>query len=138
MICHLFLEKYDTYPVDGEENIRIDLSKNYRSREEVVNTVNSVFERIMSKEVGGIEYDENAKLYARAEYVESEGNESEFLLIETPEKEDELNAKQAEAKAIALKIMELKKKIPQIQMNQNVIISASSVFQVLQRQIILT
>ena len=105
----LFLEKYDTYKADGESCCRIDLSKNYRSRSQVVDTVNSIFGRIMSKEVGGLEYDDNARLYAKAEYVESTGNESEMILVEKPGKEEEQNARQAEAKAVALRIKELKK-----------------------------
>lgn len=102
----LFLEKYDTYEVDGECQ-RIDLSKNFRSRQQVVDTVNEVFERIMSKEIGGIAYDDRAALYAGATYPENEGCDSELLLIQKPEKGEERNAKQAEALAIAHKIKEL-------------------------------
>ena len=95
----LFLEKYDTYqsegiigsedivhPEDGEspegiarpENVccrRIDLAKNFRSRTQVVETVNSVFSRIMSRDMGGIEYDEKAALYPGATYPEIESLE---------------------------------------------------------------
>ncbi|MBR1854105.1 MAG: helicase-exonuclease AddAB subunit AddA [Lachnospiraceae bacterium] len=105
----LFLEKYETYEQDGDPLCRIDLSKNYRSRTQVVDTVNSVFARIMSRETGGIVYDEAAQLNAQAAYPESAGNESEFLLIEKPEKGGELNEKQAEAKAVAVRIKELRR-----------------------------
>jgi len=64
----LFLEKYDTYrPEDGDCR-RIDLAKNFRSRTQVVDTVNSVFSKIMSRDMGGIEYDEKAALYPGAVY----------------------------------------------------------------------
>ena len=105
----LFLNKYRTYEVDGEKLCRIDLSKNYRSRTQVVDTANSVFERIMGSETGGIVYDAAARLYAQAKYPESTGNESEFWLIEKPQKGGELNEKQAEAKAVAMRIKELKR-----------------------------
>ncbi len=105
----LFLEKYDSYQEDGETCCRIDLSRNFRSRSQVVDTVNSVFERIMSREIGGIEYDERAVLYTGADYPASEGCESEFLLVEKPEKEEEISGKQAEALAIAGKIKELRR-----------------------------
>ena len=54
----LFLEKYDTYQESGDL-CRIDLAKNFRSRVQVVDAVNDVFSRIMSREIGGIAYDDN-------------------------------------------------------------------------------
>lgn len=104
----LFLEKYKSYTADGSCR-RIDLSKNFRSRVQVVNTVNQVFERLMSDEVGRIEYDAAAALYPGAEYPENSGCESEYLLIEKPEKGAEENNKEREALAIANKIKALKK-----------------------------
>ncbi|MCM1091571.1 MAG: UvrD-helicase domain-containing protein [Butyrivibrio sp.] len=105
----LFMEKYDSYQEDGEAYCRIDLSRNFRSRSQVVDTVNSVFGRIMSREVGGIAYDDRAALYAGAEYPEAEGCESELLLVEKPQKDEELDAKQAEGLVIAERIKELKR-----------------------------
>ncbi len=102
----LFLEKYDSYEQDGKCT-RIDLSKNFRSRSQVVDTVNGLFSRIMSKEIGGIVYDERAALYAGAVYPENPGCGSELILVEKPENQEGRNAKQAEAWAIAAKIKEL-------------------------------
>lgn len=104
----LFLEKYEAYTVDAGDRQRIDLSKNFRSRVQVVDTVNEVFSRLMSRQVGGIDYDERAALYPGAVYPENTGNESEFLLVEKPAKDSELGEKQLEAKAIAAKIKELR------------------------------
>lgn len=70
--------------------------------------MNDVFSRLMSTEAGGIAYDERAALYPGAVYPENTGNESEFLLIEKPSRDSELNEKQAEARAIAAKIKELR------------------------------
>lgn len=103
----LFLEKYVTYSLTDGENRKIDLHKNFRSRNEVIDTVNDVFSKIMQKELGGIVYDEEAALYAGAVYPENPGCESELLLIEKPEKEAELDARQTEALLIAAKIKEL-------------------------------
>ena len=104
----LFLEKYDTYTLEEGKCQRIDLSKNFRSRKEVVDTVNHVFSRIMSREKGGIEYDDSAALYVGASYPGNPSCKSELLLVEKPAKEDELNAKQAEGRIIASKIKELR------------------------------
>lgn len=105
----LFLEKYHTYSLEEGVERRIDLHKNFRSRREVVDTVNHIFSKIMTKELGGIVYDDAAALYPGAVYPENSGCESELLLFEKPEKGAELNAKQVEAAGIAARIKELKK-----------------------------
>ena len=75
----LFMEKFHTYtPVDfndtdGQEEDpvkkqRIDLHKNFRSRKEVLDSVNDIFRQIMTQELGGITYDEQAALYVGADY----------------------------------------------------------------------
>ena len=83
----LFLEKYDTYQETGDL-CRIDLAKNFRSRVQVVDAVNDVFSRIMSREIGGIAYDDKAALYPGATYpaAEDPAYGSEALLIRKPEK----------------------------------------------------
>ncbi|MDR2043286.1 MAG: helicase-exonuclease AddAB subunit AddA [Clostridium sp.] len=108
----LFLEKYDTYTQEESGRQRIDLSRNFRSRAEVIRTVNGVFSRLMSRETGGIAYDDQAMLYEGASYADPAGGEdlyaSELLLVEKPEGEEKLNARQAEALAVARKIKELR------------------------------
>ncbi len=103
----LFLEKYHAYQAGEGDCRRIDLAKNFRSRREVVDGVNEIFERLMNVQCGGISYDERAALYPGADYPESAGCESEFLLVEKPGKGEEADAKQVEAMAIAEKIRQL-------------------------------
>ena len=103
----LFLEKYRNYSGDGGDCQRIDLSRNFRSRRQVVESVNEVFSRLMSEQTGGIVYDEKAALYPAAEYPENEGCQTEFLLTEKRSCGGEPNARQAEARAIAARIREL-------------------------------
>lgn len=100
----LFLEKYNTYPTDyTSKDIRINLNQNFRSRKEVIDTVNCIFEKIMTKSVGGVVYDDDAKLYLGADYPEGKDGEfdTEYLLYERSEKDDLI---QAEAEMIAGKI----------------------------------
>ncbi len=104
----IFLQKYDSYSAEGTDCRRIDLAKNFRSRTEVVRTVNDVFSRLMSKEIGGIDYDERAALYEGAVYPEGTGYGSELLLVEKPGKEEPMDAREAEALGIAHRIKELK------------------------------
>lgn len=105
----LFMEKYERYEERGESRCRIDLSRNFRSRPQVVDTVNSVFRRLMSQRTGGINYDDRAALYAGAEYPEASDAQSEFLLVEKPDRGEEQNARQTEALAVARRIKELRR-----------------------------
>ena len=104
----LFLEKYNTYQPGAGDCQRIDLSKNFRSRKQVVDAVNDIFSRLMSESTGGIAYDERAALYPGAVYPENEDCGSELILIEKPAKDSGLEEKQAEALAIAARIKELR------------------------------
>ncbi len=53
---------------EGEKKERIDLHKNFRSRKEVLDSVNYLFAQIMGKKLGGVEYNEETALYCGAEY----------------------------------------------------------------------
>ena len=101
----LFMEKYESFPKREGECEVIDLSMNFRSRQEVLDTTNTVFSKIMDESFGGITYDEAAALYYGATYYPKEGKySSELLLIEKQEGEKGDVAKELEAKAIAKKI----------------------------------
>lgn len=65
----IFMEKYNKYPIyecdsEGQRNLyqRIDLDRNFRSRKQVLDYVNKIFEQIMQPSVGGIRYDEATAL----------------------------------------------------------------------------
>lgn len=83
----LFLQKYSQY-ADGKDGVRIDLHQNFRSREEVLTSVNEVFGRIMRPELGGIAYDEAAALKAGASYPEKEDCRTELLLLSAEDWEE--------------------------------------------------
>lgn len=101
----LFLEKYNSYKDEGDYQ-RIDLSQNFRSRTEVIDTVNRLFTHLMSAECGGLVYDEKAMLYPGAVYPEGTGFESELLLVDSSQvKKDE--KKYLEARAVGLRIRDL-------------------------------
>ena len=104
----LFMEKFDTYSLTGGNKQRIDLHKNFRSREEVLESANFIFEQIMTRGFGGIEYDDNAALNVGATYVKAPHNETEILLLDE-EEIFEIVPRQAEAYAVAKRIKELLK-----------------------------
>ena len=55
-----FWKKYLSYSKEDGPRQRIDLSRNFRSRREVLDTVNDLFRRIMGRDLGGLEYDRDA------------------------------------------------------------------------------
>ena len=54
----LFLEKYETYGSEGSTCQKIELDRNFRSRPEVLRSVNDFFFALMTKELGDISYTE--------------------------------------------------------------------------------
>ena len=72
----LFLGKYEKYKLkkDKTENddLKIQLFKNFRSRENILSTSNLVFQEIMSKKLGDVEYNEDEYLNLGANYPDIE------------------------------------------------------------------
>ena len=103
----IFLEKYHAYSSeDDAKQQRVDLHKNFRSRKEVIDSVNHVFYQIMGEDLGKIEYTEKEALYPGAIYESPEGKEdytTELLLLEKPEED----VKKAEAAMVADRIRQL-------------------------------
>ena len=52
---YIFKDKYDLYQ-DTDNGIKIDLLENFRSRREVLENINDIFNRIMSDDIGGADY----------------------------------------------------------------------------------
>ena len=110
----LFMEKQETYTLTDSDSQRVNLSKNFRSRKEVLDTVNYLFERMMIKDLGNIAYDENAALYLGASMPEPERKEdvqSELLLFDLSkdEGEEKIDKAEMEASMVACRILEMQK-----------------------------
>lgn len=107
----LFMEKFETYSMEDSEKQRIDLHKNFRSRGEVLDTANFVFRQIMTRNLGGIAYDEKAALYAGADYPAQPQAGTEILVADMEEESGgdggALTEKEMEARTIAARIREL-------------------------------
>lgn len=74
----LFIEKYDQYK-QHQEGEKIDLRENFRSRAEVLSFTNFIFEQLMDRKVGQIDYQDEAKLVTGATYYK---NQDEFFVPE--------------------------------------------------------
>lgn len=107
----IFTDKYEKYSfltdADKTAPIKIMLQENFRSRQEVIDGINSVFTACMSKKLGEIDYDENALLRCGGMYDDS-GCAPELILIDVKGDEDDLRDKtEKEAAVVADKIREL-------------------------------
>lgn len=70
-------------PQTAESGLRIDLARNFRSRQEVVDGVNVVFRSIMRENVAEMDYDARAELVCGASYPPaSDGGSPERYAIE--------------------------------------------------------
>lgn len=103
----LFIEKYDTYGETGD-NVRIELQKNFRSRENVLECANDVFSHIMNKNFSGIGYDDSVRLNAGFPYSEysdsnygDEANKSTDVILISSENEEEATTRELEADRLA-------------------------------------
>lgn len=115
----LFIEKYKNYEKDESLGKRIDLAKNFRSRENVLLGANYIFRQIFDEALGEISYDQKAELiYGNLNYenVPVEHVDTELLLVDRDtevnsnedgdETVEDVEATQLEARLYAEKINE--------------------------------
>lgn len=110
----LFMEKFDTYETTDAPCQRIDLHKNFRSRDTVLTFTNDIFYQIMKRNLGGVDYTDEAALYCGADYPAGEKEDafdSEILLTTTQELEEgtkqRISKQELEAKLIADRIRKM-------------------------------
>ena len=101
---YLFKNKYDNYSKNNG-GYKIDLTNNFRSREEIVKTVNLIFEDIMTDSYGGASYKESHKMLFGNKSYEEEGKTNQNydleLLNYVYEKDCEYSKKEIEIFTIA-------------------------------------
>ncbi|AOM82965.1 helicase-exonuclease AddAB subunit AddA [Salisediminibacterium beveridgei] len=117
----LFLEKYRHYTSDGSgDGMVIDLSMNFRSRDEILSSVNYLFKQFMDEKAGELEYDDAAALVTgNLSFPEEENLHTDFHLIDLmkdgndhssipdTEAEEDLSAAEAESLAMIERIQDM-------------------------------
>ena len=116
----LFLHKYESYQnkenQTSEDHLKIQLFKNFRSKQNILTFTNWIFEDIMSKDLGDIEYQEEEYLNLGANYPEINENEKiEIHVLDTNheeageeiEEEENIADVELEAKFVANKIKKM-------------------------------
>lgn len=87
----IFLEKYNSYadyPAEKGRAARIRLAHNFRSQAGILSFVNSVFSRLMSEELGEMNYGEGERMLAGRSDEPQLSPCAEVCLCETPEGEN--------------------------------------------------
>ena len=70
---YIFKNKYDSYS-NNQNGIKIDLNKNFRSRKEVLENINLIFNQVMDDFIGGANYLESHQMiFGNMTYI-NEGN----------------------------------------------------------------
>nr|MCR5671294.1 helicase-exonuclease AddAB subunit AddA [Butyrivibrio sp.] len=144
----IFMEKFHKYDRDpAASDRRIDLHKNFRSRKEVLESTNYIFQRIMGEDLGGVDYDKDAELVTGASYDPPTFDVTPELIIvngaeqggdlEDEDARDEaaerdislqdydllrLNAREKEALAVAERIKSLRQENPDLDYKDMVIL----------------
>lgn len=85
----------------------ITLGNNFRSRTEVTEAVNFVFRQLMTREAGGIDYDDREALVPSAVYPENPDCAAELLVVDSSLNDEEDTKDAAEARVIAKRIREM-------------------------------
>ncbi len=127
----LFLDKYNTYKDVGKYR-KMQLFKNFRSRKGIINVANFIFNQVMSKDVGELDYTEEESLHFGANFPQCDDSniseDTELYLVETNEnteyednktdkeeeeevvQEDIIDNIQCEARVVGKRILELMSK----------------------------
>ena len=99
----IFLQHYNTWPplaaADEHESAKLLLSRNFRSRKEVLEATNFVFRNVLSREMGELDYGEDEMLRPGASYAESSVCGAEFHLLDLPMQTGEHRVRASEAEA---------------------------------------
>lgn len=108
---YIFLEKYRAFADEPQagQGRRVVLSKNFRSRAEVLDTVNYIFRAVMSEPVGDLDYTDREALYVGADYPEQAPgvDDTELWLLDTAEDQSGTDKSVLEARLVARRIRTL-------------------------------
>ncbi len=98
----IFKNKYDQY-AKKKDGIKIDLNKNFRSRKEVIEDINTLFNMLMDDEIGGANYEiEHQMIFGNMTYESEENNQNHHLELYEYPKDDAKGYKKEEIEAFLI------------------------------------
>ncbi|WP_066187001.1 helicase-exonuclease AddAB subunit AddA [Gracilibacillus timonensis] len=98
----LFIEKYNRFAERDTTGRRIDLAKNFRSREQILTAANYIFRQLFDEKVGDIDYDQAAELiYGNKSYedIPLKEPETEVIVIDQETQENDEDTEDMETEA---------------------------------------
>lgn len=127
----LFSSKYESFSEDTKakdiSQVKIILDKNFRSRKQVLSSINDIFEKVMTLEFGGARYTEKETLKYGNLYDEQNSQNNYLTQINLVELDksavddelDTLTSIEAESEEVAKKIKELTRDFSVYDMKKN-------------------
>src|SRR5690606_8030403 len=97
-------------------SMKLDLNRNFRSKEPVIQLVNHVFRRIMTRRSAGMDYDKAAALYKGVSYRGPLEYKAELHLVEDRQIEDE----NLDEEIVEMKKAELEARVAASLIKQNI------------------
>ena len=98
----IFKNKYNLYK-EGKHGFKIDLNKNFRSRDEVIDSINKIFDKLMDINYGGADYAKEHRLvFGNKMYLENKKETNKPVILTYA---DTVNKEEKEARIIATDII---------------------------------
>lgn len=97
----IFKEKYEKYS-KNINGLKIDLVKNFRSRKEVLNNINEIFNLIMDKTIGGADYQKEHQMVFGNSVYENEGKTNQNNNLEIYNYQEDKNYTKEEIEAFII------------------------------------
>lgn len=109
----LFLDRVEEYK-SGESGVKLDFTNNYRTRPEILTFINMIFDSLMTKEFGKIDYkDKSNRLVNGRNFNENKDSDKiEFLFVNKTKKGSKSNPIDEETEGKLADLKEYKKKNP--------------------------
>lgn len=103
----IFMGKSKVYTAGNGISRKVMLNKNFRSSSTILQCVNNIFSKIMSENVGEIEYGSEEMLYYRDNTPPEDEPKSKLLICGHKGREDNFSKEELEAAAVANEIVSL-------------------------------
>ena len=122
----IFMDKYEHYSKNPADGIKIELHNNFRSRGNVIDCVNDIFSMSMHKEIGGVEYNDDVKLYQGRNFDNVFDDTTEIMLYDDGESELSFGKAEKYANMAACSIEDMMAKDPSLKYSDFVILLRSA------------
>ena len=99
---YIFKDKYDSYTTSNIDE-KIDLNKNFRSRNEVLDNINVIFDLVMSDNIGGADYIKSHQMiFGNKNYLDNKVDNANDMEVYTYNYDKELKYSREEIEAFTI------------------------------------